>query len=85
MVLWLLTQTQMKPTFLMIIFTLCLLRLRLICHCMPTENSYYLSHISITEEDVFNTLINLDTSKAMDPDGIPPIVLSKCASAWGIV
>ena len=46
---------------------------------LPTENSSHLLHISIAE-DVFNTLINLDTSKAMGPDGIPPIVLSKCAS-----
>ena len=47
---------------------------------LPTENSSHLSSISITEEDVYNALINLDTSKAMGPDGIPPIVLSKCAS-----
>jgi len=36
--------------------------------------------LSPTEEDVYYALINLDTSKAMGPDGIPPIVLSKCAS-----
>ena len=47
---------------------------------LPTKNPSHLSHISITEEDVFNSLINLDTSKAMGPDGIPPIALSKCAS-----
>ena len=45
----------------------------------PTENFNHLLYISITE-DVYNTLINLDTSKAMGPDGISPIVLSKCAS-----
>ena len=47
---------------------------------LPIENLSHLSSISITEEDVYNALINLDTSKAMGPDGIPPIVLSKCAS-----
>ena len=46
----------------------------------PIDNSSHLSNISITKEDVYNALINLDTSKAMGPDGIPPIVLSKCAS-----
>ena len=40
---------------------------------LPTKNSSHLSHISITEEDDFNTLINFDTSKAMGPDSIPPI------------
>jgi len=39
-----------------------------------------LSNISITEEDVYNVLINLDTSKAMGPDGILPVVLSKFTS-----
>ena len=47
---------------------------------LPIDNSSHLSNISITEEDVYNALINLDTSKAMGPNGIPPIVLSKCAS-----
>ena len=46
----------------------------------PIDNSSHLLNISITEEDVYNALINLDTSTAMGPDGIPPIVLSKCAS-----
>ena len=46
---------------------------------LPIDNSSHLSNINITE-DVYNALINLDTSKAMGPDGIPPIVLSKCAS-----
>ena len=39
-----------------------------------------LSNISISEEDVCNDLTNLDLSKTMGPDGIPPVVLSKCAS-----
>ena len=47
---------------------------------MPTKNSSHLSHISITEENVYNTLINLCMSKAMGLDGIPPIVLSKLVS-----
>ena len=47
---------------------------------LPIENPSHLSSINITEEDVYNALINLDTSKAKGPDGIPPIVLSKCAS-----
>ena len=49
-------------------------------HSLPTDNSSHFSSINITEEDVYNALINLDTSKAMGPDGIPSIVLSKCAS-----
>ena len=47
---------------------------------LPTKNPSHLLPISITEEDVFNTFINLDMSKAMGPDGIPPIVLSERAS-----
>ena len=45
-------------------------------------NNHYtaFSNITITEEDVYCALISLDTSKAMGPDGIPPIVLFKCAS-----
>jgi len=39
------------------------------------------SNIAITEVDVYRTLINLDTSKATGRDGIPSIVLLKCASA----
>ncbi|MCY3929513.1 MAG: reverse transcriptase family protein [Acidobacteria bacterium] len=46
----------------------------------PSNISSVLSNISISEEDVYNALINLDTSKAMGPDSIPPIVLLKCAS-----
>ena len=47
---------------------------------LPTENLSHLLHISITKEDVYNTVMNLEMSKAMGFDGIPPIVLSKCAS-----
>jgi len=39
-----------------------------------------LCQIVITEADVYDALVGLDTSKAMGPDGIPPIVLSRCAS-----
>jgi len=45
-----------------------------------TDYPISLSSIQITEEEVYDILINLDTTKAMGPDGIPPIVLSKCAS-----
>jgi len=48
-------------------------------HLPPSDTPTALSNISITEEDVYSVLINLDTSKAMGPDGIPPAVLSKCA------
>ena len=40
-----------------------------------------LSKINISDLDVYNVLVGLDTTKAMGPDGIPPIVLSTCASA----
>ena len=49
----------------------------------PSFDLHYpgsLCHIEITEADVYDALISLDTSKAMGPDGIPPIVLSRCAS-----
>ena len=51
----------------------------------PSFNSYCpvsLCHITITEADVYEALVSLDTSKAMGPDGIPPILLSKCASVF---
>ena len=40
-----------------------------------------LCQVTITEADVYDALVKLDTSKAMGPDGMPPIVLSRCASA----
>ena len=40
-----------------------------------------LSKINISDLDVYDVLVGLDTTKAMGPDGIPPIVLSTCASA----
>ena len=40
-----------------------------------------LCHINIIEADVYNIFVSLDTSKAMGPNGIPPIVFSKCALA----
>ena len=40
-----------------------------------------LSKINISDLDVYNVLVTLDTTKAMGPDKIPPIVLSMCASA----
>jgi len=44
------------------------------------DNLISFSNIIITEEEVYDCLNNLDITKAMGPDGIPPIVLSKCAS-----
>ena len=48
---------------------------------LTIDNSSHLSNFFIPE-DAYNAcaLINLDMSKAMGPDGIPLIVLSKCAS-----
>ena len=43
-----------------------------------------LSKINISDLDVYDVLVGLDTTKAMGPDGIPPIVLSTCASASGV-
>ena len=44
-------------------------------YLLPTS----FSKITITEEDVYYALINLDTTKAMGPDGIPPMQM--CFSA----
>ena len=50
-------------------------------HLSPVDNSTDLSNISIPEENVYNTLINLDTFKAMGLGGLPPVaLLLKCAS-----
>ena len=46
----------------------------------PSDTATVPINITISEEDVYNALINLDTTKATGPDNIPPIVLSKCAS-----
>ena len=40
-----------------------------------------LSELNISDSEVLNVLLNLDTTKAMGPDGIPPIVLQRCATA----
>ena len=50
-------------------------------HLSPVDDSTDLSNISIPEENVYNTLINLDTFKAMGLGGLPPVaLLLKCAS-----
>ena len=40
-----------------------------------------LSEFNIADSEMLNVLLNLDTTKAMGPDGIPPIVLQRCATA----
>ena len=40
-----------------------------------------LSEFNISDSEVLNVLLNLDTTKAMGPDGTPPIVLQRCATA----
>ena len=40
-----------------------------------------LSEFNIADSEVLNVLLNLDTTKAMGPDGIPPVVLQRCATA----
>ena len=48
---------------------------------LPTDNWGHFLNISITEQDVYNALINLNTSKAMGPDGIATFnCFVKCAS-----
>ena len=47
---------------------------------MPSTNSI-IDSISITEEEVYNTLIALDSAKATGIDGISPAVLKNCATA----
>ena len=46
----------------------------------PGSTAIVSINISISEVNVYNTLINLDITKASGPDSIPPIVLSKCVS-----
>jgi len=40
-----------------------------------------ISELSISDDEVLNVLLDLDTTKAMGSDGIPPIVLQRCALA----
>ena len=47
---------------------------------IPTEHVHnYLAEISITIDEVYNALINLDPSKAIGYDGIGPRILKTCA------
>jgi len=46
----------------------------------PSDTATVPINITISEKDVYNALINLDTTKATVPNTIPPIVLSKCTS-----
>lgn len=46
----------------------------------PTILTHYPGSVAISDSDVLNVLPNLNSSKAMGPDGIPPIVLQKCAT-----
>ena len=68
-----------KVNILTTIFTPFLQRPCIIHAVSINNHPTFLSNIIITE-DVYDALINLDTSKAMGPDGISLIVLSKCAS-----
>ena len=49
-------------------------------NCLNFPNKSLCS-ISISESDTFLALSSLDPSKAMGGDGIPPIVLQRCATA----
>ena len=54
------------------------------CHPAPpddNDDSNMLSELTISDADVLNVLLNLDTTKAMGSDGIPSIVLQRCATA----
>jgi hypothetical protein len=39
-------------------------------------------HFSV--EDVERTLLELETNKGAGPDGIPPIILKNCATAFAL-
>ena len=45
----------------------------------PPPSDVVIPIIRISYEDVLPTLLGLDTQKAYGPDGIPPVVLKKCA------
>jgi len=47
---------------------------------MPSTNSI-IDSVSITEEEVYNTLISLDSTKVTGIDGISPAVLKNCVIA----
>ena len=49
-------------------------------NCLPCPNSQ-LSHINIDSSDVYQTLIKLDTTKAVGCDKIPPRLLKYCATS----
>jgi len=55
------------------------------CHPAPPDNnddSNMLSELTISDVDVLNVLLNLDTTKAMGSDGNPSIVLQRCATVF---
>lgn len=45
------------------------------------NNPSAITELIISDDEVLNVLLNLDISKATGPDGIPPIVLQRCALA----
>ena len=46
----------------------------------PPSSDYFIPKIKILHNDVFPALSGLDSQKAYDPDGVPPVVLKNCAS-----
>ena len=65
-------------------FILILLVTQASSHPIPPsdiDHPNMLSSLNISDDEVLNVLLNLDTTKAMGPDGIPPIVLQRCALA----
>jgi hypothetical protein len=40
--------------------------------------------LQFTVLEVLNALLDLDTNKGPDPDGVPPLILKSCASAFAL-
>jgi hypothetical protein len=40
--------------------------------------------LQFTVLEVLNALLNLDSNKGPGPDGVPPLILKKCASAFAL-
>ena len=68
---------------MLLIITPSLLTLIQLKHIPPSDIDHpnILLSLNISEDEVLNVLLNLDATKAMEPDGIPPIVLQRCPPA----
>jgi hypothetical protein len=51
---------------------------------VPSDDERPFGSLQFTVLEVLNALLNLDSNKGPGPDGVPPLILKSCASAFAL-